>query len=239
MILLPLIGGTLAAISWRAAFAAYAAILPVAIAAFVWMPETGTPHSGGLAHYLKETAAALRERRLRLAFFTGFVRFFLDYGLYTYLPLLLSLRHAASAVTAGWLIAASASGSILTAITVGYTYRLIPADRLLALAFLASAAGLVLVALVVPLWAAGVGTFLFGLGNGLISPLQKNLLTRRTPASLRGGVISCDRVIQQIAKSLAPSVMGLLLAIAPLATVFWALAVFSAIAMLTVSVMRA
>ena len=238
MIVLPLLGGVLAAISWRAAFVAYAAILPVAIAAFVWMPETGTPHSGGFAHYLRQTAGALRERRLRIAFFTGFVRFFLDYGLYTYIPLLLSLQYGASAVTAGWLIAASASGSILTAMLVGHLYRLVAVERLLALAFLANAVGLTLVALALPLWTIGAGSFLFGLGNGLISPLQKSLLTRRTASSLLGGVISCDRVIQQIAKSIAPSLMGLLLIVAPLATVFWVLVAFSVAGMLTVSLIR-
>ena len=50
--------------------------------------------------------------------------------------------------------------------------------------------------------------FLFGLGNGLISPLQKSLMTRRTPPELRGGVIAVDRVIQQVAKSAAPALLG-------------------------------
>jgi hypothetical protein len=36
-------------------------------------------------------------------------------------------------------------------------------------------------------------------------------------------VISVDRMIQQIAKSLAPSLMGLLLAVADLEAVFWTL----------------
>ena len=66
-----------------------------------------------------------------------------------------------------------------------------------------------------------LASFVFGLGNGLISPLQKSLLTRRTPPSLRGGVVSVDRVIQQVAKSLAPSLMGLLLLLANLEAVFW------------------
>ena len=65
--------------------------------------------------------------------------------------------------------------------------------------------------------------FVFGLGNGLISPLQKSLLTRRTPANLRGGVISVDRVIQQVAKSLAPDADRLSAARRDLEAVFWCL----------------
>jgi MFS family permease len=97
------------------------------------------------------------------------------------------------------------------------------AERFLIVAFLASALALAIIALDQPLWLIGVAVFVFGLGNGLISPLQKSLLTRRTHPGLRGGVISVDRMIQQIAKSLAPSLMGLLLAVADMEAVFWTL----------------
>jgi MFS family permease len=82
---------------------------------------------------------------------------------------------------------------------------------------------------------------LFGLGNGLISPLQKSLMTRRTPAELRGGVIAVDRVIQQIAKSAAPTLLGLLLLAAPLEALFWTMTAMSAagtLALIVVALMR-
>ena len=78
-----------------------------------------------------------------------------------------------------------------------------------------------------PLWLIAIGMFLFGLGNGLISPLQKSLMTRRTPPELRGGVIAVDRVIQQVAKSAAPALLGLLLLIAPLEALFWVMCAMS------------
>jgi MFS family permease len=227
MIAFPVIGGALAAITWRAAFIAYAAALPLAVAAWLRMPETCAAGADTLRPYLRRMREAIREPRLTIAFGTGFLRFFLDYGLYTYLPLLLSFRYGLSAGATGWLIALSACGSILTALFIGHIHRRFAVERLLAAAFLASAAGLILVAIAPPLWAVGGAVFAFGLGNGLISPLQKNLLTRRTPAALRGGVISVDRLVQQIAKSLAPALMGLLLVVAPLESVFWTLAALS------------
>jgi predicted MFS family arabinose efflux permease len=102
-----------------------------------------------------------------------------------------------------------------------------PPERFLALAFFGSALGLAMLPLQLPIWAVGGAVFIFGMANGLISPLQKSLLTRNTQPALRGGVISVDRVIQQIAKSLAPAVMGLLLLVAELEVVFWSLAAFS------------
>jgi ACDE family multidrug resistance protein len=227
MILLPVIGGALAVLSWRAAFVPFFLVVLLALAALLWMPETGRPGSDSFRQYLTRTSRAVREPRLTLAFATGFLRFFLDYGLYTYLPLIVALRYGATPVTTGVLIALSAVGSIITAITIGRVYGRFPTERLLALAFLASAIGVGVPATGAPLWLVAVALFLFGLGNGWISPLQKSLMTRRTPPELRGGVISVDRLIQQIAKSAAPALLGALLLVTNLEALFWVMCAMS------------
>ena len=241
MIVLPLVGGALAILSWRAAFVPFLLIVLLALAAYLWMPETGRPGQDSLRQYLARTSRAIREPRLTLAFATGFLRFFLDYGLYTYLPIIIALRYGASPVVIGILIAVSAVGSILTALGISRIYGRVATETLLALAFFASAIGVGLPAIGAPLWLIAIGMFLFGLGNGLISPLQKSLMTRRTPPELRGGVIAVDRVIQQIAKSAAPALLGLLLLVAPLEALFWIMAAMSAVgtlALIVVALLR-
>jgi ACDE family multidrug resistance protein len=241
MIVLPLIGGALAILSWRAAFVPFLLIVALALAAYLWMPETNKGEHDSLKDYLARTSRAIREPRLTLAFATGFLRFFLDYGLYTYLPIIAALRYGASPAAIGILIAVSAVGSIITAISIGRIYGRVATETLLALAFFASALGVGLPAVGAPVWLIAIGMFLFGLGNGLISPLQKSLMTRRTPPELRGGVIAVDRVIQQIAKSAAPALLGALLLVAPLEMLFWVMAAMSAVgtlALIVVAVMR-
>jgi ACDE family multidrug resistance protein len=241
MIVLPLIGGALAILSWRVAFVPFLLIVALAIAAYLWMPETNKGEHDSLGDYLARTSRAIREPRLALAFATGFLRFFLDYGLYTYLPIIAALRYGASPAVIGILIAVSAVGSIITAISIGRIYGRVATETLLALAFFASAVGVGLPAIGAPLWLIAIGMLLFGLGNGLISPLQKSLMTRRTPPALRGGVIAVDRVIQQIAKSAAPALLGAMLLLAPLEALFWTMAAMSAvgtIALIVVAVMR-
>src|SRR5690606_36083665 len=102
------------------------------------------------------------------------------------------------------------------------------AERMLAVAFGASAVAIGLAAAGVPLWLLFAATFVFGLANGIISPLQKSLLTQRTEPNLRGAVVSVDRVIQQVGKSLAPVLMGLVLVFGPIEWVFWSLCLASA-----------
>ena len=85
--------------------------------------------------------------------------------------------------------------------------------------------------LVIPILPAtllvGVSLFVYGLGNGIISPLQKSLLTQNAPREVRAGVVSLDRVVQQVAKSLAPGAMGALLLVADVSAVFWVLGALS------------
>lgn len=241
MIVLPLVGGALAILSWRAAFVPFLLIVLLALAAYLWMPETNKGGHDSLREYLARTSRAIREPRLTLAFATGFLRFFLDYGLYTYLPIIAALRYGASPAVIGLLIAVSAAGSIITALGIGRIYGRVATETLLALAFFASAIGIGLPAIGAPVWLIAIGMFLFGLGNGLISPLQKSLMTRRTPPELRGGVIAVDRVIQQIAKSAAPALLGAMLLIAPLEALFWtmaAMSVLGTIALIVVALMR-
>lgn len=57
--------------------------------------------------------------------------------------------------------------------------------------------------------------------------MQKSLLTQNAPTELRGGIVSLDRVIQQVSKTLSTSVIGLLLATVELSTLFWVLGVLS------------
>jgi ACDE family multidrug resistance protein len=227
MIVAPIAGGFLAAISWRLAFAPFLFCVPLAVAGYLWMPETSRPGGESLRQYFTQTFFAMRQPRLRTAFAASFIRFFLDYGLFTYFSLFLALRYGASAATAGWLVAISSVGSIITAISVGHIQMRMPTERFLVAAFAGSGLALVMLPLQPPIWLVAVAVFVFGMANGLISPLQKSLMTRNTQPALRGGVISVDRVIQQTAKSLAPALMGLLLLVADLEAVFWCLAAFS------------
>ena len=81
-------------------------------------------------------------------------------------------------------------------------------------------------------FAPGTGTIapvliLYGLANGVISPMQKSLLTQNAPLELRGGVISLDRLTQQVAKTAGVSGIGLLLGVMEMPTLFRIMAVLS------------
>ncbi len=220
---LPPLGGLLAAIAWFWPFLVYLVVIPIGLAALFWMPETkGADHDDSWK-YLKDIARLTRHPRLMIAFAAGFLRFFLDYGFLTYFPLFLVRTHNISTATAGFLYVFFAVGAMATSSQAGRIAAGRDKARLLFAAFVVSGATLVAVPFLPGLWTVGGALFFYGVANGVISPMQKSLLTQNAPVELRGGIISFDRLIQQVSKTVSTTVVGLLLVATTLPTIFWML----------------
>jgi predicted MFS family arabinose efflux permease len=177
--------------------------------------------------YLSDMLRLTRHPRLVIAFSAGFLRFFLDYGFLTYFPLFLVRTHGISTAMAGILYVFFSIGAMITASQAGRIAAGRDKANILFLAFVVSGAAVALVPTVPGLWLVGGALFFYGLANGVISPMQKSLLTQNAPAELRGGIVSFDRLIQQVSKTTSTSIVGLLLVSANLSTIFWFLGILS------------
>jgi predicted MFS family arabinose efflux permease len=224
---LPVIGGFLALHSWRLAFMIYGLAVPLAVLGLVWLAETRPAAPLRTMDYLRGFFVIGRRPQLLVAFSAGFLRFFLDYGYFTYLPFFLALAYHSSPATVGLLLACFAAGAMLTASQAGRLVRRRDPTQLLVLGFLIAGISLLGVPVLRSELLAGVCLFVYGIGNGLISPFQKNVLTRNAPADLRSGVVALDRVVQQVAKTLSPALMGAVLIVAQAGAIFWALGLLS------------
>ena len=224
----PPLGGLLASIAWFWPFVFYILTIPVGFAALLWMPETkGKHNSDGTWAYLGDMLRLTRHPRLVIAFSAGFLRFFLDYGFLTYFPLFLVRTHGISTTTAGILYVFFSIGAMITASQAGRIAAGRDKANILFIAFIVSGAAVALVPTVPGLWLVGGALFFYGLANGVISPMQKSLLTQNAPTELRGGIVSFDRLIQQVSKTTSTSIVGLLLVSANLSTIFWFLGILS------------
>lgn len=226
-VVLPPLGGALALVGWRWPFLTYAAAIPLGLLAWAWMPETRGKAPASTGQYLRDVARVVRNPRLLLAFAAGFLRFFLDYAFFTYLPLYLVRTHGFSTAGAGLLRSFHAVGAMVTSSQAGRLAGAWDKGRLVLGAFVVSGLALLAVS-----FASGTGTLVpvlvfYGLANGIISPMQKSLLTQNAPLELRGGVISLDRLSQQVAKTAGVSGIGLLLGYTEMSTLFQAMAVLS------------
>ncbi len=236
-LILPPLGGLLAAVAWSWPFALYLIAVPLGLMVLAWMPETKPGSEPKPLTYLGDMLRLTRHPRLLIAFSAGFLRFFLDYGFLTYFPLFLVRSHGISTATAGFLYAFFSAGAMLTSSQAGRLAAGHDKARLLFLAFLVSGIALVAVPFVPGVWLAGAALFFYGLANGVISPMQKSLLTQNAPTELRGGIVSFDRLIQQVSKTVSTSVVGILLVATELSTIFWLLGILSFISVALMAVL--
>src|SRR6266508_1600309 len=120
---IPPLAGALAGISWSMPFFLFALAVPVAFLGLAWLPDSRpTAHEGALA-YFGSLRGVGRRPRLLLAFSAGALRFFLDYGYFTYLPIYLALSHGISPAAIGLLFGCFATGAMLTASQAGRLVR--------------------------------------------------------------------------------------------------------------------
>ena len=225
--ILPPLGGLLAAFAWYWPFTLYIITVPLGIMTFFWMPETKGSVTSGTRAYLGEMLKLTRHPRLVVAFSAGFLRFFLDYGFLTFFPLFLVRTHGISTATAGLLYVFFSVGAMITSSQAGRVAAGRDKAQVLFIAFLVSGIALVAVPFMPGVWLVGGALFFYGIANGVISPMQKSLLTQNAPLQMRGGIVSFDRLIQQASKTISTSVVGLLLITAELPTIFWMLGLLS------------
>lgn len=223
----PPLGGLLATIAWFWPFVFYVLAIPLGLIALFCMPETQGKPKQRATSYLGDILRLTRHPRLVIAFTAGFLRFFLDYGFLTYFPLFLVRTHGISTATAGLLYVFFAIGAMMTSSQAGRIATGRDKANILFLAFVVSGASVLAVPFIPGVWLIGGALFFYGLANGVISPMQKSLLTQNAPADLRGGIVSFDRLIQQVSKTTSTSIVGLLLVSAELPTIFWMLGILS------------
>lgn len=223
----PPLGGLLATIAWFWPFVFYVLAIPLGLVALFCMPETKGKGRQQATTYLGDILSLARHPRLMIAFTAGFLRFFLDYGFLTYFPLFLVRTHGLSTATAGLLYVFFAVGAMVTSSQAGRIAAGRDKANILFLAFAVSGASVLAVPFIPGVWLIGAALFFYGLANGVISPMQKSLLTQNAPAELRAGIVSVDRLIQQVSKTSSTSIVGLLLVSATLPTIFWLLGILS------------
>src|SRR5918996_443289 len=228
----PPLGGLLAAVAWFWPFIFYILTIPVGIAAYFWMPETKGNGNGRTITYFGDVLRLTRHPRLVIAFSAGFLRFFLDYGFLTYFPLFLVRTHGISTATAGLLYVFFSIGAMMTSSQAGRIAAGRDKASILFVAFMVSGSAVLAVPVLPGVLLVGCALFFYGLANGVISPMQKSLLTQNAPAELRGGIVSFDRLIQQVSKTTATSIVGILLVSATLPTIFWFLGLLSVVSVL-------
>ena len=211
----PAVAGVLAAVAWQYPFFLYGLTVPVAVLVFLRLNESHAPERGedgqGVADYLRSVRGLVARPFIAGVLGAGFVRMFLKYALYTFLALAVVRQYGGGLGYAGLLVGLySLIGAVVASQSARFTeglshaWALVLGFLLASVAFLAFplAGGLVGVTLLV---------LLHGVGEGIINPVHKSLMSQSVAADLRGGLVTTNAIVQNAAKTATPVALGPLL----------------------------
>ncbi len=229
---LPPVAGLLGAVAWQTPFLLYGLTIPLALCVLRWLPEPKVTRHRQPSAYFKDVLAMASQLRCLVIFSMSSLRFFLEYGFFTYLPIFALYTLGVTVAEGGFLFTIYAVGAMVTASQMRPLVLRWERVILVIVSFFIEGLCLLTIPAARSFWCLGAILFCFGLADGMISPIQKSLLTQSAPGELRGGVVSVDRVLQSICKTVSPLISGLILAVSNVETVFL---ILGAIALVWVS----
>jgi MFS family permease len=200
----PLLGGALAAVSWRAVFLAYGASVAAAVLVAVALPEPAATGEGD-----PPSLAALREAvplgRAAGLYGLGFVGYGLFFGgVLTAAPFLLAGEFGLGSDRIGALLTAASLVGAAVALSNGRLARRAATRTLLLLGFPAYGAGLVLAGTAPGLPAFGAGLALFTVGHGLVQPSLAAAVSALGPPRARGALLSLRTSVILASQAVGP-----------------------------------
>jgi len=222
----PAIAGVLVVVAWQYPLLLYAIAVPIAVVVLVYLEEPrGARSDGGRAEPPGEsdetapdssTTALLRlaGRRPVLAVLAGRgIPGFCYFGFITYNSIVVVRVLGGTPAEAGLLVTLGSASYAIAAsqagrITARFGSRRPPMVGM----FLALGVGLGVVAAAPSLAVSGVGVVLLGVGFGTLGSLYRSIVTGIAPGALRGGLVSLSESVGRVTITVAPVVMGVLVA---------------------------
>jgi MFS family permease len=200
----PLAGGALAAVSWRAVFLAYGVSVLLAVVVLLSLPEPGATEESDPPALADLRAAVPTGRAVGVyaAAFVGYALFF--GGLLTATPFVLADEFALPSGRIGAVLTAASLVGAAVALGNGRLARYRSSLALLVLAFPAYGLGLLLAGVGPSLLALGVGLAVFTVGHGLLQPSLAAAVSELGPPRTRGALMSLRTSVILSAQAVGP-----------------------------------
>lgn len=208
----PIVTGALAGIAWNVPFLLFLLAIPAGLLVLWWLPERAIAlpsderHTDGRGH-LRAVLRTVRRPVIAGTLALGFVRFFMTYGVFTFLPLLITAQDIGVGQV-GLVIGAIGGVKVLVASQSRRSFNVGPPAITMAGALLASGVMIATFISATTLPAFLLLAGVYGLSEGVIAPLQKTVLTQNAAQTVRASVVSANAVLKNAGKTAAPVILG-------------------------------
>lgn len=216
----PFLAGVMYVRSWRAPFLLYLIAIPLAVGAWVLLPEADPDERDAVGVYLRRLLELLKRPAVALYLAAFMLRFVLLFGFITYVSVLATAHFRLAVALVGVIVSVKGVASLLGATQGGRLVAASTPASVVGVGFVASGLGLGAMGVVDTPAGLFAATFLFGLGDGVIGPAQKSTINHIVPTRFRGGAMSTAVAFQNLGKIVGPSLFGLLLLVLGAAEVF-------------------
>ncbi len=210
-----LVGGAAQLIGFRWALAVPAAYGLLFAGLALFLAETRDVASGpaetGQGLGFRSALGLLRIRGMQVALLLSFTRLWIWFTFSTFLPVLLVDAGVAAGV-AGTVIAAAGLVAAILSPSAGFWARRLSEPVVLMLALACGATGLLLAPHLQTIPIVYVVPFLVGIGSGLSLPLLLAIVTAAAPDGQRGVALGLRGMVNQVASTAAPVLVGPLIA---------------------------
>ncbi|MEM1279344.1 MAG: MFS transporter [Cyanobacteria bacterium P01_H01_bin.152] len=229
----PLLGGGLASMGWRNAFA-----LPlVAFLVGIWLwrslrlPQQQHPANFNLQAYLRGIWSSLCRSQVIKLLLIVIALFVLLFGAYlTYIPTV-AASLGASEIEIGILLASMAVFFAFTSSQLGWLTRSLSELNLIKIAFAIYTLALVITPAIDHIWILLIPSVLFGVAHGIVYPTTQALLAELAPDHNRAGFMAVVAIAIPLGQAIGPVLGGLAFGAWEIRGVFYA-GMFLAIATL-------
>ncbi|MHB9029280.1 MAG: MFS transporter [Candidatus Latescibacterota bacterium] len=224
----PIIGGALGMFGWQYPFLLPLSAIPLGIAIHFLFQGPEPKNTMNTGEYLRAALYSISHRKALGLFFITLMTFVVLYGSYiTFFPLLLGSRFGAAPFIIGIIMSVTSFSTVLTTTRVKWFVQRFKERDLMIAGFFCYAVAMVIFPLIPALWLFIIPTFIYGFGNGINSPSAQSILVELAPEDIRAGFLSVNSMILRIGQTLGPLIMGIIIALWGMESVFYAGALFS------------
>jgi ACDE family multidrug resistance protein len=236
---LPMLGGVLASITWRAPWLGQLLAIPFGIAVLIKLtdPPALAVKARGAA-FLSGLAQAFQTRAIIAMQYASFLRMFLKFSILTFLPVLLLDVRDFSPAEAGLVVGGSALIGIIPSLAAGRLAVLGRPTTFVAIGILGEAMALAVWGLFGAPIAIFFAAIIFGLADGLAGVFVNSIVAATPKTEHRASFIAATGALRNFAKFLGPVTVGLLILAMSLPSTFVAMAVLTLLSVLLVVPLR-
>lgn len=230
--LFPLLGGTLAVLGWNYPFLFYLLAIPFAFIIWRYLPETTKKTNKGNSINLKfafQELKILKNSFIIMVLICSLIRFFLSIGIITYLPILLVKKLTVNIALVGLILGVMQFFKSVASLQVGNVVSRWGLITPFIFCFFIYGLGSFILPVSSSITLIFILMAIMGIGDGILAPLQKSLITQNVPAKHRAAIVSINASLQGIGRTVSPIILGIIMVNYGFYWVFWSMTLITTI----------